>query len=366
MAVLFFSGFETGSIAEWTDNAVIAAVSTTGPRTGTYCLNRATDASTGYLGRASLNKTTIYVRAYVYFGGTTYTSGGTSTFLATYTNLNALLLNVRLISTSTSTLVLRLYNNATQIGSDVAVSADTWYRLEVRYTTGSGTGIMELKLDGSSVASASNLTLASALDKVRFGTVVGSLVGVTLRVDDVLFDDAAYPGAGQCIAKQGRSGVPNANDFTKSNASTIDTVWSDTPFSAATNAFSPGTAATEAQTMLIATTGIASGDTINACKFSSVAVRSGGTTRTFQMRRRVNASNTDTTKTLTTSDAYYEDGIWSTTTALIDSVEIGWVKSGGTGGMTLTVEDCWLMVDYNPAPLVFDGTLILGWIQDGF
>ena len=61
------------------------------------------------------------------------------------------------------------------------------------------------------------------------------------------------------------------------------------------------------------------------------------------------ATNVDTTKILTTSDKYYDDGIWIATLDQLNSAEIGGVKSGRAGGQTMTIEDCWLMVDYNPS-----------------
>ena len=66
--------------------------------------------------------------------------------------------------------------------------------------------------------------------------------------------------------------------------------------------------------------------------------------------------DTDTTKTLTTSDAYYDDGVWTDTLTNINAAEIGGVKSGGAGGQSMQIEDCWLMVDYLVAAILGNST----------
>lgn len=91
---------------------------------------------------------------------------------------------------------------------------------------------------------------------------------------------------------------------------------------------------------------IASADTINACKVGVIATRSGGAGRTHEIRRRINGVDTDTLMTTLVTDAYFETAIFTETFANLNLVEIGGEKSGGAGGRSLTIEDCWLMVDY--------------------
>jgi trimeric autotransporter adhesin len=55
-------------------------------------------------------------------------------------------------------------------------------------------------------------------------------------IDDIVCDDAALPGQARVISRQFVSTTPPADDWLKSTASTIDTVWSNTPFSAASYA----------------------------------------------------------------------------------------------------------------------------------
>ena len=87
---------------------------------------------------------------------------------------------------------------------------------------------------------------------------------------------------------------------------------------------------------------IGAGDTINACKAAAIAKTA--VAGNMDIRRRINGADTDVTVTLTTSDAYYDGGIFTTTTALLDSAEIG-VKNDLIATLE-TVEDMWLMVDY--------------------
>jgi hypothetical protein len=60
------------------------------------------------------------------------------------------------------------------------------------------------------------------------------------NVDDIVLDDTNRVGNGTdpvvVISRQFTNATPAADNWTKSNSSTIDTVWNDTPFSASTNA----------------------------------------------------------------------------------------------------------------------------------
>lgn len=68
---------------------------------------------------------------------------------------------------------------------------------------------------------------------------------------------------------------------------------------------------------------------------------------TYKIRRRVNGADTDTAKTLTTTDAYYDDGIWTTTLTNLQSMEFGAFRDAG-GDHNMQVEDVYLLVDSTP------------------
>lgn len=65
-----------------------------------------------------------------------------------------------------------------------------------------------------------------------------------------------------------------------------------------------------------------------------------------KIRRRFNSSNTDTSITLTTSDAYYETSVFTDNLTNILTSEVG-VVHGSTSALQ-TVEDAWLMISYLP------------------
>jgi hypothetical protein len=69
---------------------------------------------------------------------------------------------------------------------------------------------------------------------------------------------------------------------------------------------------------------------------------------TYKIRRRVNSSDTDTTKTLTSTDAYYDDGVWTATLAQLQAMEMGALRDSG-GVLNMQVEDVYVLVDYTPA-----------------
>ena len=89
---------------------------------------------------------------------------------------------------------------------------------------------------------------------------------------------------------------------------------------------------------------IGANDKINACKTALIGKRA--TSGNPLIRRRIGGSNTDTAKAMTASDAYYDDGIWTTTNANLDTAEAGCVKAADVN--LTTIEDVWIMVDYSP------------------
>jgi hypothetical protein len=149
--------------------------------------------------------------------------------------------------------------------------------------------------------------------------------------------------------------APTYDQFTKSNGSTIDTVWGDTPFSATTYAISP-TSANPAQTAHFAdiTDKIGASDTILGFKIGAVAKcsatsSSGGVAA---IRYRIGSTDTDIGVTnLTSGDTYRENLIPAVITGLIRddfaTLQVGW-KKNNTSTRTQTVEDMWVFVAYQP------------------
>jgi hypothetical protein len=68
----------------------------------------------------------------------------------------------------------------------------------------------------------------------------------------------------------------------------------------------------------------------------------------FNLRRRMSGLETDTAKTLTTNDAYYETSPFTSTPTTINNAQVGGLHSNNNSALQ-TIEDVWLMVDYTPA-----------------
>jgi hypothetical protein len=247
--------------------------------------------------------------------------------------------------------------SAITTGTTVLTSG-VWYRIDEKFVVNASTGGMEVRINGAveftSFGSNTSAFASSQVDRWLFGTFTAG--AVTAGYDDMMVCSGAYCPPGGTIVRQGTSGSPTYTAWTKNScaSSLIENCWSQTPFNSTPNASSA--TASDAQTMVVSgfdttqsghgTETIGVHDTINACKTAGV-IKSGTAAAPLSIRRRINSADTDTTKTLATSDAYYDDGIWTTTAAILrDStkMEIGAVH--GTGSATDTVEDMWLMCDY--------------------
>jgi hypothetical protein len=217
MARLFQTGWEQNDTSGGTTGGEMnitggsPTISSTTFRGGLYALRisslaSATEQGMGHAIWSSGESTPIYVR--FYFRYATLPSAANTIFKsAAGSNLSsAARASIRLTSSGT----LQLYNNTTQIGSDSsALSANTWYRIEVKWdSTGAvGADSIEGKIDGTSFASSSSITFSSTVNSISFG---GNLIAEAQTTGDWFFDDVAvndtngsqqtgYPGDGKII-----------------------------------------------------------------------------------------------------------------------------------------------------------------------
>jgi hypothetical protein len=340
MAVLFFGGFESGGVEFSTPAGSPVADTSIKRGAGAYSL-KIPDGS--QCGQTFTSGGTRYARAFVYISAAPTAvidiiefAGGSTTQVQLQTDRT-----LRVESGSSSIFAV----------SSMALTAATWYMLQVRYTKGTGANaISELKIhsDDGTLLETVTITNGSGTADVGLINFDGSGSGIDIYVDDVIIDDAAYPGIGTCIKVQGKSSTPTDDAFAKNGAATSHLCWSDTPFDTATNCSSA--ASTAAQIMSLAASEISASDTINACKVALVGKRGTGGSVTVSARRRVSAgSPTDSVITLSTSDAFHSSAVFSETLSNIGNMEIGVVRGAGTSQLT-TIEDVWLMVDYTVAP----------------
>lgn len=355
MAIVFFTGFETGDQREFPIQGSTNSADSGTFYTGAYSLKIPAEGSGTSFANTNpvMNSASAYTRHHMRYTVTANPAAQLDMLVfLTYTGADALQLFVRISAAGALTLVLKNGVGGAEIGT-FGISGSTWYLVETKTVISATVGILEVKVDGVVAITASNLNTGVAnVTTVIVSNFNGSPGTLTANyfVDDLIVSDSGYIGQGGCLARQGKAGSPTYDAWTKNGAATAALCWSDTPFSAATNCTS--SVSGDAQTMLTAsfsstqaghgTEVITSSDGINACKVAFIAKVASGSSQSI--RRRLGGSDTDTAKTLTTSDVYYDSGVFSASLTDINASEIGSVK--GANATLTTVEDAWFMVDY--------------------
>lgn len=347
MTIGYICGFETGDGSEILTLGAGVTVQSTTVRTGNYALKAVAASSTF---TQSLSATQSVIRYYIQFSG--------SVLFAVLGRERSSTPANRLQLLTTAGPHFQVNDAAATLGLVAATGTlipviGQWYRVEVVLDLAAG-GIVQVWVNGVLDINTTHTSNVSATPTIGY-TCVGNAASNEVYFDDIRIDTGTLtpPGAGQIIARQGVAGTPTYDAWTKNGAATAALCWSDTPFSTATSCSNAVAAA--AQTMLVApfsstqsghgTQTVGTTDTINAAKTALIAKEASAGTPSI--RRRVAAANTDTSFSATTSDKYFDDGIWTTTTANLDTLEAGCVHASGT--ILTTVEDVWVIVDYTPS-----------------
>jgi hypothetical protein len=209
MAVVLMSGAETADQNADSMLTTGSTFSTANPRSGTYAFRCASGGSNvaahvqsfGSAVAAALD-TSYWGRAYYHF---TNLPGTTIRIWASNTGTQSV--SVKLTAAGK----LQLWDDVgnAQIGSDSAatLTTGTWYRVEVmwRNNTTAATDATELRLDGTSVASASNLTFSTTWTSTRWGWHEAPGANLTCDVDDIVINDGngaannTWPGDGKVV-----------------------------------------------------------------------------------------------------------------------------------------------------------------------
>lgn len=325
---------------------------------GCCSLSQAAGTNYTFLAPTGLNASTLYTRYYTRVHITTNPSSTTVLNGLIIYNGAADVAYVRIVVTSGGALSFRLYNAiaGAQVGSDSSFTADTWYLVEIKTVISATVGVLELKVNGSVVATGSSLntgsTSVSDIVPSAYQATLNGLVA-TVWYDDVLASNSAYPGAGQLICRQaGLSGTPTYDAWTKIGG-VLPAIWDDIPFNSGGTASSPVTGDPLAQTYFIASFGstqtghgtevIAAADIINAVQ--GVVAANNGSDRTYKIRRRVSAANTDTVISGAGSQ-FFKETPWTDTLTNINAMELGGEKSGGAGGSVMQIDDIYVFVDF--------------------
>lgn len=210
MAVVYGCGWEFGA-AYATLNAIgTYSFSSTTVRSGTYSLRtNPTTTGTGYLtmvgpgvGIVGVYTTTSYHRFYFRYG--TKPASGDEEFFNVLNSSNQQKLCLRLNSSGQ----IAAYDSAASLlaTGTTALSANTWYRIEVQCGTGTSAN-WEVRINGVSEISGTGNLRTDQMYLTGFGKRTdrdGN--SVDFYFDDWLYDDAAYPPDGAHILL-----VPDSN-----------------------------------------------------------------------------------------------------------------------------------------------------------
>jgi hypothetical protein len=343
----YFCGFETGAAAHGMLLSGTTAISTTSPRTGSYC--GVANPTTTNVGRFMLATNTVGLQVI---------------FTAPFAFRFACRIDTRPASGSEelfswqgrqvridSAGVLSLWATTTLLATGTTVlSNGTWYVIEAVvlsataklrvYASGSTPGADELTDSGNTVTT-SSIQLGKSTN--RNGQTV------SYSFDDIRAKDsvANYLGDGKVILVKGNvSGPPTYDAFSKIGGTNIADVWNDTPFSAVTNASSAANADTK-QSMWHNNVFPLGSTTINAVMTAMVAKQAAGGP-TVEELHLVGGVEVTSALTLTVGDAFYY-AVWPSVPTIQDlnGSQIGIFRHAGTVAAT-TVEDCWLQVDHSP------------------
>lgn len=359
MATVNFWGAESGDTVDCRATGGTFSIQTSTVRTGTYALRtNPTGSGAGWVEigaydasgqHAAASVATGYTR--FYFRYATKATVIQERIFTINTNFNQL----KFFATLTAAGTISVYDaNISLITTGATIlSANTWYRIEVKVGTGAS-GAYELKIDGVSEVSGTADLHTNNWGVIRLGKTLNMNTNtVDYFYDDVLIDDAGFPGAGQSVVL-----LPNANGSTaewtggtnSSNYAEVDEVPHDTD----TTYIKKSSAASQQHLVAFQDSSTISNlGTINSVKIG-IRTRedSGGTaSATFARIRNGstdsdNSSNNGTTSYLQTFRVQNTDpntsSAWSS--GGLDSVEGGVVDTASVSAVRCT--SVLLYVDY--------------------
>lgn len=215
MAVLFVSGFELNSVTdgvEHTTNSAPVSVVTTNPRSGTY--HGRVTAGAGFWRQVvyTSNQTTV---GYIGVAVLIHAAVNANTQLIRWSTTGNV--SVGNITLKTDNTLVLLKSDGTQIGSaSAALSADTWYYVELKNDASTSPGALDARLNGSSFASGANSNQGSWA-RALIGNVTGAQTTNDVYFDDWKITDSSgtawttWPGTGKLgIMRPDSAGDSNA------------------------------------------------------------------------------------------------------------------------------------------------------------
>lgn len=380
MSRLSSCGFELNSTTANYDISTLGStpsVQSSVVRTGTYALqinslSSGTRKGISLAAGTTTSVSTLYYR--VYFRYATLPSADNVIIAGGSSNL----LNNRFWLKISNTGTLQLADGTGNIGSaSTALSANTWYRVELEANTASGAGacIVKARLDGTEFAASTTRTFSSANNLV----VGGNLAAEAQTTGNWYFDDLcinntsgsfqnSYPGAGGLKIL-----VPNATgdsaSWTRAGADS-GANWSqvnEVPYNDAT-AYVSSTTLNHEDLYGCTSSGIGSGDTVNVVAIGvRFSANSASSVPTFKVECEktsggtiaqsagitpastawaTNSTAADTVVPVLTLHQDPDAANWTQST--LDSMQIG-VKITTDNTFTAYVTALWVYFDYTPS-----------------
>lgn len=349
MALLSFTGFETGDASDMLGTVGTFSVQNSVVRTGGYALRcNPTTTGTGYVimvglgtnGQVSnLSNATLY--ATFYFRYATKPTSNEESICKFVTKEIELKIN------SSGQLSVWVAGGGSQLGStgSTALSADTWYRIEFSCD---GSGSWAVQIDGTAEISGTSSQTSSAM-QVYFGKSVNyNNNTVDFFYDDIWIDSSTFRGAFE-VKRMGPNGNGSYTAWTGTYTD-VDEVVSDGNTSYIESATSG-----QAETVALesgATAGITG--TVHAVKSVSIWREEPSGTSSIQTRLRSSSTDNDTvarngnTTFAFIAKNYETDPATSAAWLLsaLDSVEVG-VVNGANVNVRCTL--LCAMVAYTPS-----------------
>jgi hypothetical protein len=186
---LFADGFESGNSNSWSGTQGAPTVSSAVMQQGSYSAYFDTKPETVYKAFSSAYST-VYTRFYVRFSTLPTTNGGYNIFMNSYDSSWNTQYNCYVINSGGQ---LKWGIRAPTSGFvEVAatITPNTWYSVEVRSTTGTGNGILELYINGNRITNLATQTFTLGAQRFYYGVLDASYTGFGNYIDNVAISNS--------------------------------------------------------------------------------------------------------------------------------------------------------------------------------
>lgn len=373
MARIFTCGFELNSLTEGMEKYGTSAqgsISSSTVKNSTYswrCNPSAAAMAVNFGLNAGSGIKTVFVRFHFY--AVTMPPADALVFAITDSVLTTIMMRLRGTGSG-----LKVMNSAnTQVGSNIALSTNTWYCIEIKCFSSAASGTIDVLVDNVSVVSNTGLnTQGSDINGIQFGSGVATTS--EYFIDNVAVNDTSgsfqtsYPGDGYVIALRPNGAGDNA-DFSRGGADS-GANWSQCDEVTPNDATDYNSSATLNHTDMFTCTdsGINSYDVVNVVhvgyRFANVVAdgtvqsqvraikTTGGTVASGTASGSLSSTVWRTNFSSTTAfnpyklTMYQDPDNTDWTQATLDTMQIGYTITAG-GANAMGISSVWAMVDYS-------------------